>query len=298
MLYTGAQLFITLAVPRIYETNWSALFYSQDPKTMNTVSENNDDDKHIAGDTSGAFVYDFSTKENGALSTEDWNIEYGTSINYNGEQQFYSDSQENLRIEDGALIIQANHSSDARRPYTSARINTKDKFSFTYGTLEVDMKLPRGTGSWPAAWLMPQNDIYDIEDYDVTSSDPYAWVLNGEIDFMEAIGSLPGQVIPATHSYNEYQRAPSYTPAYVDDMYDSYHRYGIVKRPGSIAFTIDGIPYATREKTDADIKEWPFEQPYYLILNLAVGGVWAGEKGIDSSSMPWQLKVRSIRYTP
>jgi beta-glucanase (GH16 family) len=233
------------------------------------------------------------------LPRKDWNFETGSlTASYNKEAQTYTSRRENVRIENGALVIEAKHQYQNGKQFTSARINTKDKFSFTNGKLEVAMMLPKGSGTWPAAWLLPQNSIYKSSDYGISKADKFGWALNGEVDFAESIGSLPGQNIPAAHSYREVQSMPTYTPAYVDAPYTEYHSYGVIKTPDTITFTLDGQPYASRHKSSASPLDWPYDQPYYLIINLAVGGNWAGANGIDASSAPWQLKIKSISYTP
>ena len=244
-------------------------------------------------------TYNFTDYPDGPIPAKDWNFEVGAqNANYNNEAETYTSSQQNARIQNGLLIIEAKHQKLNGKQYTSARINTRGVFDFTYGTLEVDMMMPRGVGTWPAAWLMPSNGIYNTGDFGIAAKDKYAWALNGEIDFAEAIGSLPGQNIPAAHSYHEIQTTPTYTPAYIINPYSVFHRYGIIKTQDKIAFTIDGVTYSTRSKTSGSPLDWPYNQPYYLILNLAIGGNWAGANGIDSSSAPWLLKIKSISYSP
>jgi len=246
-----------------------------------------------------AWTYDFTNRPDGRLSRLDWNFETGSqAADYNGEAQAYTSNTQNVRIQDGTLIIEAKPQSQDGKQYTSGRVNTLSKFDFTYGTLEVDMKLPSGVGTWPAAWLLPADNKYKLADYAIPSSNPYAWALNGEIDFAEAVGYIPGQNIPAIHSYNEVQRAPTYTPGYVPTSTSEFHRYGVIKTPDSITFTIDGVPYNTRHKTSDNPLEWPYDQPYYLILDLAIGGKWAGAHGIDDTSAPWRLQVKDISYKP
>jgi beta-glucanase (GH16 family) len=243
--------------------------------------------------------YDFSKMANGPLTSSAWNFENGNKVaNYNHEAQTYTTRQKNVRIDNGALVISAQREDLNGRHYTSARINTQGKFSFTYGTLEVDMMVPAGSGTWPAAWLLPENGIFQPSKYGISATDPFAWATNGEIDFAESIGSLPGQNIPAAHSYNEVHAAQTYTPAIVTNPYGTYHRYGVIKTPTSITFNLDGIAYASRHKTSNNPLDWPYDQPYYLILNLAIGGNWAGANGIDDSKSPWLLKVGNISYTP
>lgn len=245
------------------------------------------------------WTYTFANYPDGALPKNHWQFEVGTEVaSYHHELQTYTADTSNVRIENGVLVIEARKEARDGQAYTSGRVNTLGNFSFTYGTLEVEMMLPSGKGTWPAAWLMPRHSIYRPEAFGITQKDPLAWALNGEIDFAEAIGSLPGQNLPTVHSYNELQRKPTYTPAFVKNPYTQFHRYGIIKTPTKITFTLDGVPYASRQKTSDSPLEWPFDQPYYLILNLAIGGDWAGAEGIDDATSPWQLKVKSINYRP
>jgi beta-glucanase (GH16 family) len=245
------------------------------------------------------WTFNYSAMQDDPLSKKDWNFESGPSSgNYNSEAETYTSRQKNIRIDNGALIIEALKENRGGRPYTSARINTKDKFAFTYGKLDVTMKLPAGAGTWPAAWLLPNGHAYKASDFGIANKDPYAWALNGEIDFSESIGSVPGVNLPAAHSYNELQRSPTITPAQVSGAFSEYHTYGVIKEPGKITFTLDGVPYATRVRNSESPLEWPYEQPYYLILNLAIGGEWAGASGIDDSMAPWRMQVKSISYRP
>jgi beta-glucanase (GH16 family) len=248
-----------------------------------------------------AWTYNFSDFADGALPGTDWNFEEGTKVsNYNGEDQAYTARTGNVRIENGVLVIEAKPESMYGKKYTSARINTLDKFDFDYGTIEAEMMLPAGAGTWPAAWLMPSVDkFYDPRDFGIDPLDKYAWAVNGEIDFAEAIGRTPGVNIPAAHTYNSRKSgAVTYTPGSVPNAYSQYHRYGVTKTPNSITFTIDGVPYASRVRTGDSVLDWPFNQRYYLILNLAIGGSWAGAAGIDDASAPWQLKIKSLSYRP
>jgi len=245
------------------------------------------------------WTYDFAGKREGALSRREWGFETGvTAAGYNDELQAYTARPANVRVHNGTLVIEARPEHYQGKDYTSGRITTRGLFDFTYGTLEVDMKLPEGVGSWPAAWLRPVDDTYKLADYGIAPSDPLGWALNGEIDFAEAVGYIPGQNIPAIHSYDEVHQAPTYTPAYIPDSATAFHRYGVIKTPDKITFTIDGVPYNTRIRTGNNVLDWPYNQPYYLILNLAVGGKWAGAHGVDTASMPWQLQIRSISYSP
>lgn len=247
-----------------------------------------------------AWTCDFSNFPAGALSNRDWNFEIGNKVaDYNKELQTYTSRPENARVENGVLVIDAHPEDINNRKYSSARINTKDKFDFTYGTLEVDLMLPRGVGTWPAVWLLPAQDQFKPTDYGIKPDDPTRWALNGEIDFVETIGSIPGKNLPAVHSYNElHETRHLLANGTITNPYTEYHRYGIIKAPGKITFTIDGVPFASHQKTSDSPLDWPYDQSYYLIMNLAIGGYWEGVNGVDQSLAPWQMKVRSISYRP
>jgi|GEM_PF-2466538 len=250
-------------------------------------------------DTSKPWTYDFSTADSGPIDTKIFNVENGpTKADYNNELETYSNRTDNVRVENGALVLEAKPESKDGKSYTSGRIDTAGSFSFIYGTLEVKAKLPRGVGTWPAAWLMPSNPRYLAADFPTATDQTRLYSLNGELDFLESVGYQPGVNIPAAHSYNSLAQVAQYTPGFVVNPYDEYHTYGIVKTPTLIEFTIDGQVYAHRQKTGDSALDWPFDQPYFLILNLSLGGTWAGKDGIDDSSAPWQYMIQSISYSP
>lgn len=254
-----------------------------------------------------AWNYDFTKLPNGPLPTDFWNFEIGTKVpNYNNEAQAYTNKLENVRIQNGELIIEALQKNYDGKNFTSAQINTYQKFSFLYGSLEVEMMLPKGIGTWPAAWLLPRDNIYSQNTPGVNKNNKYRWAINGEIDFMETIGRLKNQNWPAAHSYASWN-SPGEGPAiftHVSNAYSSFHKYGVIKTPDSISFTLDGETYATINKKNNNPLDWPFNQPYYLILDLALGGNWAGGDskyppyGIDTSTGPWKLITKSIQYKP
>jgi beta-glucanase (GH16 family) len=303
MMVLVAVLYVVLSSsntkPTPLTVQTSSSMHPKSPKAHAPSASQPEQPSSRAYDGSGAWSYDFSDLPDGPLPARDWNFVTGTkAASYNQEAEAYTSRPSNVRVQDGNLIIEARKEKMYGKDYTSARVNTKGLFAFTYGTLEVTMKKPKGVGTWPAAWLMPRDKIYHPKKFGIKPSDPYAWALNGEIDFAESIGSIPGQNIPATHSYNSVQRRATYTPGFVANPYTEFHRYGVVKTPDKITFTIDGAPFASRAKTNDSPLEWPFNQPYYLILSLAVGGNWAGDNGIDAASAPWQLAIKSISYKP
>lgn len=255
-------------------------------------------------DTLKSWQIDFSTFKDGPLDSGQWNLENGTEVaSYNQEEQVYTDRQKNVRIEDGTLVIEAHHETYGGREFSSARINTLGIHNFTYGKIEFEAQLPQGAGTWPAAWLMPDNPLYDPDDFDIAPDDKWRWAMNGEIDILEAIGIIENTNIPAAHSIGQLRKGTIYTPAKIDDAYGKFHKYGLIKTPGKLVFTLDGEPYAERVKGEGDTPlEWPYDQSYYVIINLAMGGPWAGSEkakypphGIDTKNHDsWRLKIRSI----
>ncbi|UBV43365.1 family 16 glycosylhydrolase [Deinococcus taeanensis] len=206
----------------------------------------------------------------------------------NNELEYYTDRPENLRVENGTLVITARRgaytgpagATTGTFDWTSARIRTAGKFSRTYGRFEIRAKFPSGKGLWPAIWLLPEEPS------------PYAsWAASGEIDIAEGWGSKPGELAQTIHyggvwPNNVYSGAT--VPYPNGGRMDGWHTYSVEWTPGKIQWFIDG--QLTSEKTqwwssnttpptrDADLNAWPapFDRPFYLLLNLAVGGNFDG----------------------
>jgi beta-glucanase (GH16 family) len=212
-----------------------------------------------ASDLSG-WVYDIGTGQDG------WG---------NGESQSYTNSTNNVSVSGGALRITAiGTQSGANTNYTSARIRTTNIFNQAYGLFEIRAKLPAGQGLWPAVWMMPRDSVYG------------GWPRSGEIDIMEARGQNTGQVGGAVHSGTSPQMlatmSASYNPAGFDIT--QFHTYSLQwtagpspSQAGTLRWYVDGSLYQTRTggwvvPAGASNMDAPFDQPFYLILNLAVGG--------------------------
>ncbi|WP_066173636.1 carbohydrate binding domain-containing protein [Bacillus marinisedimentorum] len=217
----------------------------------------------------------------------------------NNELQYYTDSQENSYIEDGKLVIEAKKEESpvtdefGSYQYTSAKLKTKDLFSKKYGKFEAKMKLPAGKGYWPAFWMMPQNDVYG------------SWPASGEIDIMEAAGkdlSAIGGTIHFGEEYpnNTYKGAEYHFPEGEDIT--GFHTYSIEWEPGEIRWYVDGELYQTLDNwfskgtNQADKFSFPapFDQEFYMILNLAVGG-WYGGNPDDTTQFPGKMEVDYVR---
>lgn len=224
--------------------------------------------------------------QDGLPNSEIWSNEEG--LVRNNELQYYTVNRpENCRVEDGHLILEAHKESFEKMNYTSASIVTKGNKSFLYGRIEVRAKLPTGRGVWPAIWTLG------------TNIDQVGWPLCGEIDIMENVGYDPLNVHGNIHTkaYNHNLGTNKGNFIEVADPNQQFHIYAIDWTESKIDFWIDDQKYFTFSKEkDASTAEWPFDQPQYLLLNLAIGGFWGGKEGIDEAIFPQQYLVDYVRY--
>ncbi|XEC95405.1 glycoside hydrolase family 16 protein [Paenibacillus tarimensis] len=213
----------------------------------------------------------------------------------NNELEYYTGREDNARVKDGKLIITAVRERFEGFDYTSARLKTKGLFSTTYGRFEFRAKLPAGKGLWPALWLLPEDDKYG------------GWAASGEIDVMEAKGSIPGMVSGAIHFGGSW---PNNT--YKDGRYtfpegttiEDDHVYALEWEPGAIHWYVDGELVQTQTEwysrgNQEDGGESPpfpapFDQPFYMLMNLAVGGNFDGAPD-ENTVFPARMEVDYVR---
>ena len=216
-----------------------------------------------------------------------WSYEVGTG-NWgwgNGEAQYYTDNSNNSFIEDGKLIIKAIRQYYAGSDYTSARMVTKNKGDWTYGRFEIRAKLPAGTGTWPAIWMMPTDSEYG------------GWPDSGEIDIMEHVGFDPGTIHATAHNdtYNWYDGIPPPGGELnVNDFDENFHTYTLEWTESSLKWLVDETLYYTYSNTSS-WSTWPYNHDFFIILNIAIGGTWGGQQGIDDSIFPVQMEVEYVR---
>ncbi|TRX21606.1 glycoside hydrolase family 16 protein [Flavobacterium franklandianum] len=222
---------------------------------------------------------------NGAPNTSMWSYNIGSGANGwgNNELQYYTDRPENIVIENGNLKITARKEAYLGSAYTSARILTKGKFEQKYGRIEARIKLPLGKGLWPAFWMLGAN------------SDTVLWPQCGEIDIMEYLGSKPTQVIGTVHGPG-YSGGEAITKAYTlpNDRFDNdFHIFGIEWGENYINYYVDDVLY--NQITPKDVSgEWVFNQPFYIILNIAVGGNLPGSPNSETV-FPQTMLVDYVR---
>ncbi|MCU7613570.1 glycoside hydrolase family 16 protein [Chryseobacterium sp. GMJ5] len=213
-----------------------------------------------------------------------WNYDVGGGGYGNEEAQFYTKNRlENARTENGNLIIEARKENWENNKYTSARLLTKGKFSFQYGTVEVRAKLPKGRGTWPAIWMMSEN--------------MKKWPYDGELDIMEHVGYNQGYIHASVHTkkYNHVIGTQKTDTLFVKDASEKFHIYKADWTPEKIDFYIDDQKFFTYENKEKTYETWPFDQPYFIILNLAVGGFWGGKEGIDDTVFPQKYYIDYVR---
>ena len=219
------------------------------------------------------------------------------------EDQAYTARTKNVRVEDGHLVIEAYKEEYEGAEYTSGRIHTSGKEDFLYGRFEVRAKLPRGQGTWPAIWMLPSNPLV----YATVCSEPDnwqsdddcdAWPNSGEIDIMEHVGYQMNHIHGTVHTRAYYWEMWEQRKGriLVDNVAEEFHVYSLEWSPDRIDVFVDDILYFTYINEKASWEEWPFDQPFHLILNIAVGGVWGRSGGpIDDSIFPQRMLVDYAR---
>ena len=205
----------------------------------------------------------------------------------NNELQYYTtETSRNARVEKGKLIIEAHREFYQGRDYTSARLITRNKGDWQYGRIDIRAKLPYGRGTWPTIWMLPTMDSKD-----------FSWPLDGEIDIMEHVGYNQDMVYGTIHTqaYNSMIGTQKVDSIHVQDAYQAFHVYSIHWTPNKIEWFVDNEKYHTIVKDGKEKEKWPFDRPFYLIMNLAVGGRWGGKHGVDEKVWPQRLEVDYVR---
>jgi beta-glucanase (GH16 family) len=222
----------------------------------------------------------------------------------NGELQYYTDRTENAYVKDGMLHIRAAHEPYKKCQYTSARLVTRGLFGKTYGRFEFRAKLPTGAGLWPALWLLPVDNTYG------------GWASSGEIDIVEARGQEPSKVF-GTIQYGSHWPANEHSGAewvFPDKGgINEFHTYALEWEPGVMRWYVDGSLYSTKrrwwscskvnakhegvkpvDKSEQNPWPAPFDKPFYIIINLAVGGRFSGNPEV-STPFPTEMVIDYVR---
>ena len=233
------------------------------------------------------------------LNLEKWNVEEWSSGVYNEEEQAYTDAIDNIFLSNGQLHIRALreiYDSDgdgvADALYTSGRITTKDKGDWQYAKIEARAKLPIGDGTWPAIWMLPTANIYGD------------WPSSGEIDIMEFVGKDPGKTHSSIHNalyfteldpnHPENDGMSQHQTSYINiDSVDSWHLYSMIWSKNRIIFYVDDVEVLIYDNFDTGFELWPFDQQFFLVLNLAIGGTWGGE--VEPDIFPVEFVIDYVK---
>jgi beta-glucanase (GH16 family) len=244
-----------------------------------------DDTQTVATFTELVWQDEFDTE--GAVNPENWTHEIGTGTNGwgNNELEYYTDRSENATVQNGLLVISAKNEEFNGSSYTSARIITKGKFEQTHGRFEARIKLPSGQGIWPAFWLLGDD-----------SNGSEIWPQIGEIDIMENVGDEPTKIFGTVHGPG-YSGGESIGKSYElqNDRFDAgFHVFGIEWGQNYINYYVDDVLY--NQITPDDVTgEWVFNDgPFYIILNVAVGGSYPGSPNA-STVFPQNMLVDYVR---
>lgn len=233
--------------------------------------------------------------EGEALHEENWNRQVVPAGRFNEEWQRYTDSEENSYIDSGNLVLRLLHVGDSHAPdqYTSARLNTAGKQQWTYGRIAARIQLPYGQGVWPAFWMLGSN-------IDENGGDT-PWPQSGEIDILELYGSKDNGVVEANIHYAD--STDSHTmmgaiPFHLEEgrFADGFHVFELEWTADELVWSVDGVPYASTSLSADDRTE--FHQDFFLLFNIAIGGLWAGEPD-ETTPFPQHMYVDWVRvYQP
>lgn len=233
-------------------------------------------------------VWSDEFETDGLPDTSMWNFDtrgnkYGWG---NNEEQWYTVSDpDNAYIRDGILTITAIKEPTSGKEYSSARLTSKGKGDWKYARVEVSAKLPTGRGTWPAIWMLPSESSYG------------GWPKSGEIDIMEHVGYDPDTVHSTVHTefYNHTIGTQVGQPRYLPTVSTEFHVYTLEWEENEIRSYVDGEQYFNFKNNGEGSGAWPFDQPFHLILNLAIGGGWGGQQGIDDALFPHQFQIDYVR---
>lgn len=235
-------------------------------------------------------VWNDEFNDGSELNSSDWRHEVQKSGWVNNELQNYvngtADGKRVTEIADGRLYIHCFKGSDGK--IYSGRVYAHESEGWKYGIVEARIKLPKGKGTWPAFWMMPCNNDF--------SKTP--WPLCGEIDIMEEVGVDANKTSSSLHTdaYNHVKKTQKTAEQFTEGAEDGFHVYRLEWSENNITTYVDGNKLLSFDNDGkGDVKTWPFNKPFYVILNLAWGGDWGGYKGVDESVLPVTMEVDYVR---
>ena len=255
-----------------------------DPESINYLEKATIDDGNClsANQVPAGYLLHWNDEFNGdTLNSKYWNIETWWAGAYNNELQSYTKSQNNIGLNNGYLYLRAQKETpfNPNQPgYTSGRITTQDKVEMQYGYWEIKAKLPSGIGTWPAIWMLN------------SKIDTIPWPNSGEIDIMEHVGYDENRVFFSIHNedlFGDVHGTNQQGVYYFEEIEDDFHTYSVEWNENEIKGFVDGVQYFNISKhSNSNYSQWPYDSPFFLIINLAIGGDWGGVQGVDNSIFP------------
>ena len=208
---------------------------------------------------------------NGPPNPEYWGYDLGSGNGWgNQEIQAYTNNAQNVRVEDGKLKIQAIKQNNV---WTSARVKSQGKKSFKYGKIQFSAKLPAGSGTWPALWMLGEN---------ISSA---GWPACGEIDVMEHVGKTPGKVHGSIHTPSSSGATVNTSTITIADFNQAFHDYEIIWTADEITFRVDGNAYYTYAPAFQNADTWPFDKNAFIIMNIAMGGIFGSDDQYETGGL-------------
>jgi len=264
------------------------IIFSCNKSSSQTITQTSSDttikpvDKGWTFDTIPLWADEFDV--DGKPDSTKWSYDIGGSGWGNHEKEFYTEAQ-NVTVHNGILSIEARKENAGGMNYTSARMVTKNKGDFLYGRFEIRAKLPTGKGLWPAIWMLPTDWAYGD------------WPKSGEVDIMEQVGFDPDSIHISTHTgaFNWTINTQVTNVINVPTATTDFHVYRIDWTPYAIRGFIDGVQHFQFINDGKGPSHWPFDKRFHILLNIAVGGDWGGQQGIDDSIFPAKMDVDYVR---
>lgn len=296
---TEKTVMINIITDDLKEPNETFQVKVQNPQNVNllkstiTVTLNNDDTRIPFNNTGydatlpyPGLTLAWSDEFNGtSLATDTWGYESGDGCPGlcgwgNNELEYYTAPPNNIFFQDGKMVIEARAETFGGKNYTSARIKTQGKKLFKFGRIDIRAILPKGKGIWPAFWLLPQDNVFG------------AWPTSGEIDMMENVGSEPSKVLGTLHF------GPGPNSTYISRNYflnggatfnDQFHLFSLEWKQDQIKWYVDNVLYSTINKADLGANVYPFNEKFFFIINLAVGGNLPGSPDASTTFPQWLI---------
>ena len=219
-----------------------------------------------------------------SLDASAWNYDIGDGCPNicgwgNNELEYYTSRPDNIFFQDGKMLIEAKKESYNGKQYTSTKIKTEGKKTFKYGRIDIRAKLPKGKGIWPALWMLPQSNVHG------------GWPRSGEIDIMEMVGHEPNKVYATLHfgpGPGSIQISRNYV-LNTGTFFDQFHVFSLEWKQNELKWFIDGNLYSTVSSTDLGANTYPFNEQFFFIINLAVGGNWPGSPDPTTYFPQWLI---------